>query len=139
MNKVIVPGVNEIIGSGLLAQGERLSLIASNIANADSVATSGAGAYRAMEPVFEAVPANPGSPVDGVQVAGVVQSSASPRTKYDPASPFADAAGYVTTSNVDPVQQMVDLISASQNYSDQIAVMDQTTRMGQAMTQSFIT
>lgn len=139
MSKAIVPGVNEIIGSGLLAQGERLSLIASNIANADSVATSGAGAYRAVEPVFEAVPADPGSAIDAVQVAGVAQSSSPPRTKYDPGSPFADAAGYVTMSNVNPVQQMVDLISASQNYADQIAVMDQTARMNQAMTQSFIT
>ncbi len=138
MDSAVVPGITTIIGSGILAQNERLSLIASNIANADSIATSAANIYRAMEPVFEAVPSEPSSPIDEVQVAGIVQSSAPPKTKYDPGSPLANAKGYVTMSNVDPVQQMIDLISASQSYSDEIAVLDQTTRMNQTMTQSFI-
>lgn len=139
MANPMIPGVSSVIGSGLLAQGERLSLIASNMANADAVAAGGNSAYRAVEPVFEAVPSAPASPIDDVQVAGTVQSAAAPRMKYDPGSPLANAAGYVTMSNVDPVQQMTDLISATQNYSDQIAVLDQSTKLNQSMAQSFIT
>ena len=84
MDSTDAPGITTIVASGILAQNERLSLIASNIANADSIATSSSNIYRAMEPVFEAVPSESGSPIDDVQVAGIVQSSAPPKTKYDP-------------------------------------------------------
>lgn len=134
-----ISGVPGIIGSGLLAERERMSLIASNMANANSITTPGGKPYRAHEPVFEAAPADNGSSADSVRVLGTVQSSAAPQTRYDPGSPYANAKGYVKTSNVDPVQQMTDLINAANSYKAQIAVLDQHTKLGQAMIQSFIT
>lgn len=138
MTNTPIPGVASLIGSGLLAQRERLSLIASNMANADSVATPGSKPFRAMEPVFAAVPADGSGRVSKVAVAGVVQSAAPPQIKYDPGSPFADAKGYVTESNVNPVQQMTDLIDASQSYQSDISILDQNTKLSQTMLQSFV-
>jgi flagellar basal-body rod protein FlgC len=111
-----------IAGSGMAAEAERLSAVASNIANANSVVTSAGDAYRAREVVFKAVSA--GQDADepsalgmaGVRVAGVVESAAPLRTAYDPGSAFADANGYVTMPNVNPVEEMVNMISAQQDY-----------------------
>jgi len=133
-----IPDVSAIIGSGLLADRERLSLISSNIANSNSVTAPGGQPYRALEPVFAAEPALQGSAADRVTVTGIVQSAAPPRLVYRPDSPYADAKGYVRESNVDPVQQMTDLISTTQNYQADIAVLDQSTKLDRAMLQSFI-
>lgn len=138
MTTVPVPGVTSLIGGGLLAQRERLGLIASNMANADSVATPGSQPFRAMEPVFAAIPAAGRSGVSSVAVAGVVQSAAPPQMKYDPASPFANPKGYVAESNVNPVEQMTDLIDASQSYQSDISILDQNTKLSQTMIQSFV-
>ena len=133
-----IPDVSSIIGSGLLANRERLSLIASNVANADSIATPDGTPYRAREPVFKAEPALQGSPAAGVVVAGVVESDAPAKLVYAPGSPYADDAGYVRQSNVDQVQQMTDLISTTQSYKAQIAILQQSTRLDMTMLQSFI-
>jgi len=133
-----IPDVSTILGSGLLANRERLSLIASNVANADSITTPGGEPYRAREPVFKAEPVLQGSPAAGVSVAEVVESDAPPKLVYDPGNPYADDKGYVQQSNVDQVQQMTDLISTTQSYKAQIAVLQQSTRLDQAMLQSFI-
>lgn len=138
MTNAPIPGVASLIGGGLLAQRERLSLIASNMANADSIASPGSKPFRAMEPVFAAIPADANSAVSNVVVAGVVQSAAPPQIKYDPASPFANSTGYVTESNVNPVQQMTDLIDASQSYQSDISILDQNTKLSQTMIQSFV-
>lgn len=132
------PDVTAIIGSGLIAERERMGLIASNIANADSVVAAGGQPYRAKEPVFAAEPALGGAEADSVSVVGVVESAAPPKLVYDPGNPYADAKGYVQESNVDAAQQMTDLISATQNYAAGIAVLDQSTKLDQAMLQSFI-
>jgi flagellar basal-body rod protein FlgC len=108
-----------IAGSGMAAQSERLTAVASNIANAQSVGPKAGSAYRAREVVFEAAPAsNDGEPtgLGGVRVAAVVESADPLRTSYDPGSPFADANGYVTTSNVKPIEEMINMISAQQDY-----------------------
>jgi len=111
-----------IAGSGMAAESERLSAVASNIANANSVVTSSGAAYRAREVVFKAVSIDDGSQdpfavgMAGVRVAGVVESAAPLRTVYDPSSTFADANGYVTMPNVNPVEEMVNMISAQQDY-----------------------
>jgi flagellar basal-body rod protein FlgC len=111
-----------IAGSGMAAEAERLTAVASNIANANSVATSAGAAYRAREVVFAAVPAldSDDAPTTagmaGVRVAGVVESAAPLRMSYDPDSEFADANGYVTMPNVNPVEEMVNMISAQQDY-----------------------
>lgn len=111
-----------IAGSGMAAESQRLSAVASNLANANSAIDSGGAPYRAREVVFEA--ASPqggdGAPsavgMAGVRVAGIVESSAPLRTVYDPGSRFADAKGYVQMPNVDPVEEMVNMISAQQDY-----------------------
>lgn len=133
-----ISSVSSIVGSGLLADRERLGLVASNMANADSVTTPGGQPYRAEEPVFAAEPSLSGSPIDQVEVAGVVQSDAPPKQVFDPGSVYANRRGYVQESNVDPAQQMTDLISTTQNYSANIAVLDQSAKLDQSMLQSFI-
>ena len=111
-----------IAGSGMAAEAERLSAVASNVANANSVVTSSGEAYRAREVVFKAISAgedtNEPSAVGmaGVRVAGIVESAAPLHTAYDPGSTFADANGYVTMPNVNPVEEMVNMISAQQDY-----------------------
>ena len=111
-----------IAGSGMAAESERLSTVASNIANANSIATSSGAAYRAREVVFQAIPvAEAGEEaaavgIAGVKIAGVVESAAPLRNVYDPSSTFADANGYVSMPNVNPVEEMVNMISAQQDY-----------------------
>jgi flagellar basal-body rod protein FlgC len=118
-------GVLNIAGSGMTAQSERLSAVASNIANADTSVTSTGQPYRAREVVFQAVSlggddgggddgASAGS--EGVKVAGVVESNAPLRSVYDPSSSFADANGYVQMPNVNAVDEMVNMLSAQQDY-----------------------
>ena len=110
-----------IAGSGMAAESERLASVASNIANANSVGTASGTPYRAREVVFEAAPASDDSEAPeigmaGVRVAGVVESADPLRTTWDPGSNFADANGYVTMPNVNPVEEMVNMISAQQDY-----------------------
>ncbi len=118
-----------ISGSGMSAETERMSAIASNLANADSTVNSAGQPYRAREVVFSAAPIddsdgnndsdNEGAAstgMAGVQVAGVVESQQPLRTVYDPNSPYADGSGYVQMPNVNPVDEMVNMISATRNY-----------------------
>jgi flagellar basal-body rod protein FlgC len=111
-----------IAGSGMAAESERLTAVASNVANANSIATPSGTPYRAREVVFEAVPAEDTSEsasavgLAGVRVSGIVESSDPLHTAYDPGSPYADANGYVTMPNVNPVEEMVNMISAQQDY-----------------------
>jgi len=115
-------GAMAVAGSGMTAESERLSAVASNIANANSITTSSGDAYRAREVVFEAVAASEHSDepsavgMAGVRAAAVVESAEPLRTVYDPSSTFADANGYVTMPNVNPVDEMVNMISAQQDY-----------------------
>ena len=112
-----------ISGSGMTAESERLSAVASNLANANSIVTSSGTPYRAREVVFKAisqaedtVDGAAATGIAGVRVAGVVESGEPLRTLYDPSSNFADANGYVTTPNVNPVEEIVNMISAQQDY-----------------------
>ncbi|MBU6506028.1 MAG: flagellar basal body rod protein FlgC [Alphaproteobacteria bacterium] len=117
-----------ISGSGMSAETERLSAIASNIANADSAANSSGQPYRAREVVFTAAPIAGGdgdvqaggnaaaAGMSGVRIAGVVESQQPLKQVYDPSSPYADGNGYVRMPNVNPVDEMVNMISATRNY-----------------------
>ena len=127
--------VFDIAGSGLSAQSVRLNTIASNLANADSVSGDPATVYKARHPVFEAVRATlgaaaqvPGSSLPGadaaVRVTGIVQSQAAPGSRYEPGNPLADANGYVYTPNVNVVEEMVDMISASRAYQNNVEVLN---------------
>jgi flagellar basal-body rod protein FlgC len=111
-----------IAGSGMAAEAERLTAVASNLANANSIVTSSGAPYRAREVVFKAIPQSEGidgpsaTGMAGVRVAGVVESAEPLRPTYDPGSSFADANGYVTMPNVNPVEELANMISAQQDY-----------------------
>lgn len=116
----------DIAGSAMSAQSVRLNTTASNLANANTVATTVDGAYRSRQPVFQTVLHNsagndPASA--GVRVAGVVESSAPPARVYDPGNPMADTEGYVYRSNVNPVDELVNMISASRSYQNSVEVL----------------
>lgn len=120
----------DVAGSGMTAQIHRLNVVASNLANADSVTSATGQPYRARHVVFAAQP-EAGAPagVDGVTVAGVVEDQSPLRQMYDPGNPAADAKGYVTLPNVNPVTEMVDMISASRSYQANADVMNTAKTM----------
>lgn len=112
-----------IAGTALNAQSLRLNTTASNLANADSVVGADGQPYRAKQVVFAATPvAGPGA--QGVRVTQVVESAAPLRTVYDPANPAANAEGYVSMPNVNVVEEMVNMISASRSYQTNAEVMN---------------
>ena len=116
----------DIAGSGMSAQTVRLNTTASNLANADSVSTTAEGAYKARHPVFKAIHAAQGSDAGAqqVQVAGIAQSSAAAQARYEPGNPLANSDGYVYSSNVNVVEEMADMISASRSYQNNVEVMN---------------
>jgi flagellar basal-body rod protein FlgC len=116
-------GVFNIAGSAMTAQGVRLNAVASNLANADSVAGPDGKPYRAKQVVFEATPLN-GQDGQGVRVKQVVEDASPGRMIYDPRSPAADEKGYVMMPNVSAVDEMVNMISASRSYQTNAEVMN---------------
>lgn len=121
-------------GSGMAAQSLRLNTVASNLANADSVASSAADAYRAREPLFKAVQERVNGQLrddgtTGVQVTGLAQSQADIPSHYDPGNPMADDTGYVYSSNVNPIDELVNMISASRSYQNNVEVMNTTKQL----------
>lgn len=122
----------DIASSAMSAQSVRLNTTASNLANANSVAASADAAYRSRQPVFQTVMSGLGPGIGaaadpasaGVRVAGVVQTSAPPPRVYQPGHPSADAEGYVYMSNVNVVDEMVNMISASRSYENSVEVMN---------------
>ncbi len=111
-----------IAGSALTAQSARLNAVASNLANADSVAGADGQPYRAKQVVFRATPVEGGGV--GVRVTQVVDSAAPLRMQYDPANPAANEQGYVALPNVNVVEEMVNMISASRAYQNNAEVMN---------------
>jgi flagellar basal-body rod protein FlgC len=123
----------DIAGSAMSAQSVRLNATASNLANANTVAPSADAAYRSRQPVFQTVMSGMGTGAGagtadpasaGVRVAGVVQTAAPPTRAYQPGHPSADAEGYVYMSNVNVVDEMVNMISASRSYENSVEVMN---------------
>jgi len=114
----------DVAGSAMTAQSIRLSTVASNLANADSVAGTPDAVYRAKQPVFSAEPVAGDPSLAGVQVTQVTESTAAPLKRYEPGHPLADAQGYVYAPDVDPVAQMVDMISASRSYQANVEVFN---------------
>lgn len=113
-----------IAGSALTAQSTRLNATASNLANADSVTTANGTPYRAKQVVFAATPVGGGSQGgQGVRVTQVVEDAQPPRMVYDPSSPLADETGYVAMPNVNVVEEMVNMISASRAYQNNAEMM----------------
>jgi flagellar basal-body rod protein FlgC len=125
----------DIAGSGMSAESVRLNTVASNLANADSVSNSPQGAYKARYPVFQAVQdalAGTGTSAAAdasVKVDGIVQSTTPGTASYDPGNPLADANGYVYSSNVNTVEQMADMISASRSYQNDADVLNTSKQL----------
>ncbi len=121
----------DIAGSGLSAQSVRLNTVASNLANADSVSGDPSTVYKARHPVFQAIQqqlqgaANLDNQSEAtVRVAGIVESQAAPQMRYDPGNPLANAEGNVYAPNVNVIEEMTDMISASRAYQDNVEVMN---------------
>ena len=116
--------VFDIAASALSAQSQRLNVVASNMANADSAVSADGTPYRAKQVVFRAVPQQRGDPAQAVRVEGVVDDPSPPRLVYDPKHPLADPQGYVTFPNVNVVEEMTNMISASRAYQLNTDVMN---------------
>ena len=112
-----------ISGSAMSAQSQRLNVVASNLANADSATGPDGKAYRAKQVVFSTLPANDQGGA-GVKVAAVVEDASPMKLVYDPQNPKADQKGYVTMPNVNVVDEMVNMISASRSYENNVDVMN---------------
>ncbi len=119
-----------ISGSGMTAERMRMDVIAENLANADTTRTENGTPYRRKEVVLQSASGNSFQNVlDGVQVAGVVDDPTPMRRVYEPGHPDADAQGYVTLPNVDPVTEMTDLITASRGYEANVTAMNDAKQM----------
>ncbi len=131
----------DIAGSGMNAQTLRLNLVASNISNANSVGNSPETAYKSRQPVFAAELNNAldkQNALSKVTVKGVVESEAPPVMEYAPYHPMANKEGYIFKSNVNTVEEMANMMSASRSYQNNVEVLNtakqmmlQTLKMGQ--------
>ena len=131
----------DIAGSGLSAQSVRLNVTASNVSNAQSVASSPDQAYKARNPVFSALykdAFNASSDNVGVQTLGIVENNQEHPKRYEPGNPMADDDGYVYLSNVNAIEEMTNMMSASRSYQNNVEVLNtskdmllQTLRLGE--------
>jgi flagellar basal-body rod protein FlgC len=120
--------VFDVAGSALSAQSLRLNVTASNMANANSVSSSTEETYRARQPVFAAMlndqfGSGNASSV-GVEVKGIVESQAPLQQQYNPGHPMANEEGYVFLPNVNVVEEMANMISASRSYQSNVEVVN---------------
>jgi flagellar basal-body rod protein FlgC len=116
-----------VSGSAVSAQSQRLNVVASNLANADTVAGPDGKAYRARQVTFQTQllgAQSSDATSAGVRVSTISENDAPGRRVLDPQHPQADANGYVTYSNVNPVEEMVNMISASRSYQNNVEVMN---------------
>ena len=111
-----------IAGLSMTAQSQRLNTVASNLANAESTVSSTGGPYRAKQVVFTTVPLI-GEAVQGVRVERVIEDAAPLRRVFDPKHPGADERGYVSLPNVNVVDEMVNMISASRSFQTSVELM----------------
>ena len=117
-----------VSGSAMSAQAQRLNVVASNLANADSATSASGEAYRAKQVVFEATPSANGA-ATSVKVSTVVEDPSPLKQDYDPKHPLADEKGYVTMPNVNVVDEMVNMLSASRSYQTNVETMNAAKTM----------
>jgi flagellar basal-body rod protein FlgC len=115
--------VFSVAGSALTAQSQRLNVVASNLANADSATGPDGQPYRARQVMFSTLPLD-GDAAAGVRVTGVVDDPSPMRRLYEPQHPMADKEGFVTMPNVSVVEEMVNMISASRAYQNNVEAMN---------------
>lgn len=128
--------IYETSGSAMQAQVMRLDTIASNLANADTAASSSDEAYRALKPVFSAVYQQTEQSQGlsaRVQMLGVVTSDREVEQRYEPNNPLANNDGYVFYSNVNELEEMADMMSASRSYQTSVEVMGRVNSMQQSI------
>ncbi|MBL4568028.1 MAG: flagellar basal body rod protein FlgC [Porticoccus sp.] len=123
--------VFDISGSALTAQSVRLNAISSNLANAEVVSSSEESAYRARYPMFASAyeSALDQQGAVGVRVDGMMESSMVPRREFAPTHPMSDDDGYIYMSNVNSVEEMANMISASRSYQSNVEVMNTTKQL----------
>lgn len=135
----------DIAGTGMNAQSLRLNTTASNLANAQSASSSVNEVYRSRQPVFAAIQQdamrasvtegtysdNEVDAAAGVQVLGIVESDAPLQRRYEPTHPKADDEGYVYYPNVNPVEEMANMIAASRSFQMNVEVMNSAKQMVQ--------
>lgn len=115
--------VFNISGSAMSAQSQRLNAVASNLANADSATSANGKPYKAKQVVFSAIPTNSPS-ANGVKVKQVIEDTSPAKVIYDPKHPLADEKGYVTMPNVNVTEEMVNMISATRAYQNNVETMN---------------
>jgi flagellar basal-body rod protein FlgC len=120
-----IEAVLGIANSALSAQSERITLIAQNLANANSVESPEGGPYQRQTPVFEPAPIEVGAGqiALGVKLARVLHQG-SAKAVYDPSNPLADASGIVNEPSVNPIYEMVDLMQATRSYQANLALVE---------------
>jgi flagellar basal-body rod protein FlgC len=124
--------VFDISATGMSAQSVRLNTTASNIANADSVSSSIDSTYRARQPVFAAALQKAAAGQNesvGVEVLGIVESDKPLNIQYSPEHPMADLQGYIYKPNVNVVEEMTNMISASRSYQTNIQLAESAKNM----------
>ncbi len=114
-----------VAGSAMNAQSQRLNTVASNLANADSATSADGTPYKAKQVVFAATPVGENG-ATGVNVAAVIEDQSPMKMVYDPKNPLANEKGYVTMPNVNVVEEMVNMISASRSYQSNVDMMNTT-------------
>jgi flagellar basal-body rod protein FlgC len=118
-----------ISATGMTAERLRMDVIASNLANADTTKDVNGQPYRRREVLLQEANPSFGQVLGGVQVAGIVSDPSPPRQVYDPGNPEANKQGYVSMPNVNPVSEMVDLITASRGYEANVTAMNAAKQM----------
>jgi flagellar basal-body rod protein FlgC len=121
----------DVSGSALSAQSVRLNTIASNMANAEAVSTTEEGAYRAKQPVFSAVLQSFGPEAASVpvRVQSIQESTAPARMEYAPNHPLANEEGYIFRPDINVVEEMANMMSASRSYQNNIEVLNTTKQL----------
>lgn len=131
--------IYRIAGSSMNAQTVRLNTVASNLANADSAAASAEDVYQARKPVFAAVYNNDqltrsvGMGGAHVQVLDVVSAGREPVRRYEPDNPLADDKGYVFYANIDQIEEMIDMMSATRSFETSVEVLNRLKSMQQGL------
>ncbi|MBI3903656.1 MAG: flagellar basal body rod protein FlgC [Nitrosomonadales bacterium] len=113
-----------VAGSAMTAQSQRLNVVASNLANVDSTTGPDGKPYHAKQVVFSTLPVDGQGMASGVKVASVVEDASPMKMVYDPHHPMANEQGYVTLPNVNVVEEMVNMISASRSYQNNVEVLN---------------
>ncbi len=120
-----------IAGSGMSAQSVRMNTVASNLANAGSTATDPANVYRAKQPVFQSIMTSLAgkNSSTGVMVSSILESTEQPKKVHDPKNPLANEQGYVYKTNVNSVEEMTNMISASRSFQNNVEVLNTTKQL----------